>query len=78
MVWGGEGKGVDVGMGVKEEGKVVLVEEGRKEMEVKRVGGVEEGVEEFGGCGVVMREEGWLVEGMCSEMLGFEGESEVL
>ncbi|NJB83896.1 energy-dependent translational throttle protein EttA [Wenyingzhuangia aestuarii] len=74
---GGERNRLHLAMTLKEEGNVLLLDEPTNDLDVNTLRALEEGLENFAGCGVVISHDRWFLDRVCTHILAFEGESEV-
>ena len=64
-------------MALKEEGNVLLLDEPTNDIDVNTLRALEEGLEDFAGCAVVISHDRWFLDRICTHILAFEGNSEV-
>ena len=64
-------------MTLKEEGNVLLLDEPTNDLDVNTLRALEEGLESFAGCAVVISHDRWFLDRVCTHILAFEGNSEV-
>jgi ATPase subunit of ABC transporter with duplicated ATPase domains len=64
-------------MTLKEEGNVLLLDEPTNDLDVNTLRALEEGLENFAGCAVVISHDRWFLDRICTHILAFEGNSEV-
>ena len=64
-------------MALKEEGNVLLLDEPTNDIDVNTLRALEEGLESFAGCAVVISHDRWFLDRICTHILAFEGNSEV-
>ena len=74
---GGERNRLNLGMMLKESGNVLLFDEPTNDLDVETVRALEEALEDFAGCGLVVSHERWLLDRICTHILAFENNSEV-
>ncbi|MCL7762924.1 energy-dependent translational throttle protein EttA [Polaribacter sp. Z014] len=74
---GGERNRLHLAMTLKEEGNVLLLDEPTNDLDVNTLRALEEGLENFAGCGVVISHDRWFLDRVCTHILAFEGNSEV-
>ena len=77
MLSGGERNRLHLGMTLKEEGNVLLLDEPTNDLDVNTLRALEEGLENFAGCAVVISHDRWFLDRVCTHILAFEGNSEV-
>ncbi len=77
MLSGGERNRLHLAMTLKEEGNVLLLDEPTNDLDVNTLRALEEGLENFAGCGVVISHDRWFLDRVCTHILAFEGNSEV-
>ena len=77
LLSGGERNRLHLAMTLKEEGNVLLLDEPTKDLDVKTLRALEEGLENFAGCAVVISHDRWFLDRICTHILAFEGNSEV-
>ncbi|KLT70452.1 MULTISPECIES: energy-dependent translational throttle protein EttA [Flavobacterium] len=77
MLSGGERNRLHLAMTLKEEGNVLLLDEPTNDLDVNTLRALEEGLENFAGCAVVISHDRWFLDRICTHILAFEGESEV-
>ena len=64
-------------MALKEEGNVLLLDEPTNDIDVNTLRALEEGLEDFAGCAVVISHDRWFLDRICTHILAFEGDSNV-
>ena len=64
-------------MALIEEGNVLLLDEPTNDIDVNTLRALEEGLEDFAGCAVVISHDRWFLDRICTHILAFEGNSEV-
>ena len=74
---GGERNRLHLAMALKEEGNVLLLDEPTNDIDVNTLRALEEGLENFAGCAVVISHDRWFLDRICTHILAFEGDSEV-
>lgn len=74
---GGERNRLYLAMALKEEGNVLLLDEPTNDIDVNTLRALEEGLEEFAGCAVVISHDRWFLDRICTHILAFEGDSKV-
>jgi ATP-binding cassette ChvD family protein len=74
---GGERNRLHLAMTLKEEGNVLLLDEPTNDLDVNTLRALEEGLENFAGCAVVISHDRWFLDRVCTHILAFEGNSEV-
>ncbi|CDD82811.1 aBC transporter ATP-binding protein [Bacteroides sp. CAG:462] len=74
---GGERNRLHLAMALKEEGNVLLLDEPTNDIDVNTLRALEEGLEEFAGCAVVISHDRWFLDRICTHILAFEGDSKV-
>jgi energy-dependent translational throttle protein EttA len=74
---GGERNRLHLAMTLKEEGNVLLLDEPTNDLDVNTLRALEEGLENFAGCAVVISHDRWFLDRVCTHILAFEGESQV-
>ena len=77
MLSGGERNRLHLAMTLKEEGNVLLLDEPTNDLDVNTLRALEEGLENFAGCAVVISHDRWFLDRICTHILAFEGNSEV-
>lgn len=75
---GGERNRLQLAMALKEEGNVLLLDEPTNDIDVNTLRALEEGLEEFAGCAVVVSHDRWFLDRICTHILSFEGDSKVV
>ena len=75
---GGERNRLHLAMALKEEGNVLLLDEPTNDIDVNTLRALEEGLEDFAGCAVVVSHDRWFLDRICTHILSFEGEGEVV
>lgn len=74
---GGERNRLHLAMTLKEEGNVLLLDEPTNDLDVNTLRALEEGLENFAGCAVIISHDRWFLDRICTHILAFEGNSEV-
>ena len=74
---GGERNRLHLAMALKEEGNVLLLDEPTNDIDVNTLRALEEGLENFAGCAVVVSHDRWFLDRICTHILAFEGDSQV-
>lgn len=74
---GGERNRLHLAMALKEEGNVLLLDEPTNDLDVNTLRALEEGLENFAGCGVIISHDRWFLDRVCTHILAFEGDSSV-
>lgn len=74
---GGERNRLHLAMTLKEEGNVLLLDEPTNDLDVNTLRSLEEGLENFAGCAVVISHDRWFLDRVCTHILAFEGDSQV-
>ena len=77
MLSGGERNRLHLAMALKEEGNVRLRDEPTNDIDVNTLRALEEGLDDFAGCAVVISHDRWFLDRICTHILAFEGNSEV-
>ncbi len=77
MLSGGELNRLHLAMALKEEGNVLLLDEPTNDIDVNTLRALEEGLDDFAGCAVVISHDRWFLDRICTHILAFEGNSEV-
>ncbi len=77
MLSGGERNRLHLAMTLREEGNVLLLDEPTNDLDVNTLRALEEGLENFAGCAVVISHDRWFLDRICTHILAFEGESNV-
>ena len=77
MLSGGERNRLHLAMALKEEGNVLLLDEPTNDIDVITLRALEEGLDDFAGCAVVISHDRWFLDRICTHILAFEGNSEV-
>jgi sulfate-transporting ATPase len=74
---GGERNRLHLALALKEEGNVLLLDEPTNDLDVNTLRALEEGLNEFAGCAVIISHDRWFLDRVCTHILAFEGNSEV-
>ncbi len=74
---GGERNRLHLAMTLREEGNVLLLDEPTNDLDINTLRALEEGLENFAGCAVVISHDRWFLDRICTHILAFEGNSEV-
>ena len=74
---GGERNRLHLAMALKEEGNVLLLDEPTNDIDVNTLRALEEGLENFAGCAVVVSHDRWFLDRICTHILAFEGDSQI-
>lgn len=74
---GGERNRLHLAMTLREEGNVLLLDEPTNDLDVNTLRALEEGLENFAGCAVIISHDRWFLDRVCTHILAFEGDSEV-
>ncbi len=74
---GGERNRLHLAMALKEEGNVLLLDEPTNDIDVNTLRALEEGLEQFAGCAVVISHDRWFLDRICTHILAFEGDGQV-
>ena len=77
MLSGGERNRLHLAMALKEEGNVILLDEPTNDIDVNTLRALEEGLESFAGCAVVISHDRWFLDRIATHILAFEGNSQV-
>ncbi len=75
---GGERNRLHLAMALKEEGNVILLDEPTNDIDVNTLRALEEGLNDFAGCAVVVSHDRWFLDRICTHILSFEGEGNVI
>ena len=75
---GGERNRLHLAMALKEEGNVLLLDEPTNDIDVNTLRALEEGLENFAGCAVVVSHDRWFLDRICTHILSFEGDGKVV
>ncbi len=74
---GGERNRLHLAMALKEGGNVLLLDEPTNDLDINTLRALEEGLESFAGCAVIISHDRWFLDRVCTHILAFEGDSEV-
>ena len=74
---GGERNRLHLAMALKAEGNVILLDEPTNDIDVNTLRALEEGLENFAGCAVIISHDRWFLDRVCTHILAFEGDSKV-
>ena len=74
---GGERNRLQLALALKQEGNVLLLDEPTNDIDVNTLRALEEGLEAFAGCAVVISHDRWFLDSICTHILAFEGNGEV-
>jgi ATPase subunit of ABC transporter with duplicated ATPase domains len=74
---GGERNRLHLAMALKAEGNVLLLDEPTNDIDVNTLRALEEGLDNFAGCAVIISHDRWFLDRVCTHILAFEGNSEV-
>jgi len=74
---GGERNRLQLALALKQEGNVLLLDEPTNDIDVNTLRALEEGLEDFAGCAVVISHDRWFLDRICTHILAFEGDSNV-
>ena len=72
---GGERNRLHLALALKEEGNVLLLDEPTNDLDVNTLRALEEGLNDFAGCGVIISHDRWFLDRVCTHILAFEGDS---
>ncbi|MBQ5693537.1 MAG: energy-dependent translational throttle protein EttA [Alistipes sp.] len=75
---GGERNRLHLALALKEEGNVILLDEPTNDIDVNTLRALEEGLENFAGCAVVISHDRWFLDRVATHILSFEGDSKVV
>ena len=75
---GGERNRLHLAMTLRDEGNVLLLDEPTNDLDVNTLRALEEGLDNFGGCAVIISHDRWFLDRVCTHILAFEGESQVV
>ena len=78
MLSGGERNRLQLAMALKEEGNVLLLDEPTNDIDVNTLRALEEGLDGFAGCAVIVSHDRWFLDRICTHILSFEGDSKVV
>lgn len=74
---GGERNRLHLAMTLKEEGNVLLLDEPTNDLDINTLRALEEGLENFASCAVIISHDRWFLDRVCTHILAFEGDSQV-
>ena len=74
---GGERNRLHLAITLKEEGNVLLLDEPTNDLDINTLRAIEEGLDNFAGCAVIISHDRWFLDRVCTHILAFEGDSEV-
>ena len=74
---GGERNRLQLALALKQEGNVLLLDEPTNDIDVNTLRALEEGLEDFAGCAVVISHDRWFLDRICTHILAFEGQGKV-
>ena len=74
---GGERNRLQLALALKQEGNVLLLDEPTNDIDVNTLRALEEGLEQFAGCAVVISHDRWFLDRICTHILAFEGDGQV-
>ena len=77
MLSGGERNRLHLALTLKSEANVLLLDEPTNDIDVNTLRALEEGLENFAGCAVVISHDRWFLDRICTHILAFEGDSKV-
>lgn len=77
MLSGGERNRLHLAMTLKQEANVLLLDEPTNDIDVNTLRALEEGLESFAGCAVIISHDRWFLDRICTHILAFEGDSQV-
>ena len=75
---GGERNRLQLALALKQEGNVLLLDEPTNDIDVNTLRALEEGLDSFAGCAVVISHDRWFLDRICTHILAFEGDGEVV
>jgi ATPase subunit of ABC transporter with duplicated ATPase domains len=76
MLSGGERNRLHLALALKEEGNVILLDEPTNDIDINTLRALEEGLENFAGCAVVISHDRWFLDRIATHILAFEGNSQ--
>lgn len=76
MLSGGGRNRLKMAMTLKEEGNVLLLDEPTNDLDVNTLRALEEGLDNFAGCAVIISHDRWFLDRICTHILAFEGDSQ--
>jgi ATP-binding cassette ChvD family protein len=74
---GGERNRLHLAMSLRDEGNVLLLDEPTNDIDINTLRALEEGLENFAGCAVIISHDRWFLDRVCTHILAFEGNSQV-
>ncbi len=74
---GGERNRLHLAMTLREEGNILLLDEPTNDLDINTLRALEEGLENFAGCAVIISHDRWFLDRVCTHILAFEGNSQV-
>lgn len=74
---GGERNRLHLAMALKEGGNVILLDEPTNDLDINTLRALEEGLDSFAGCAVIISHDRWFLDRVCTHILAFEGDSQV-
>jgi ATP-binding cassette ChvD family protein len=74
---GGERNRLHLAMTLKEEGNVLLLDEPTNDLDVNTLRALEEGLDNFAGCAVIITHDRWFLDRVCTHIIAFEGDSQI-
>lgn len=74
---GGERNRLHLAMTLKDEGNVLLLDEPTNDLDINTLRALEEGLDNFAGCAVIISHDRWFLDRICTHILAFEGDSQV-
>ena len=74
---GGERNRLHLAIALKQEGNVLLLDEPTNDIDVNTLRALEEGLEQFAGCAVVISHDRWFLDRICTHILAFEGDGQI-
>ena len=74
---GGERNRLQLALALKQEGNVLLLDEPTNDIDVNTLRALEEGLDDFAGCAVIISHDRWFLDRICTHILAFEGDSNV-
>ncbi len=77
MLSGGERNRLHLAMTLKEEGNVLLLDEPSNDLDINTLRALEDGLDSFAGCAVVISHDRWFLDRICTHILAFEGNSQI-
>ena len=77
MLSGGERNRLQLALALKQEGNVLLLDEPTNDIDVNTLRALEEGLDNFAGCAVVISHDRWFLDRICTHILAYEGDGQV-